>query len=400
MSHHVLALAFWASATLVAYVYLGYPVLVAILARFFGRPPRLAGVGDPCPSVSVVIAAYNEEGSIDRRLREFASRIADDGLIGEIIFVSDGSTDRTAAIALEQGPPSMVRVIDLGANCGKAVALSTGCVAATNDVIVFADVRQTWAPDALLRLLAPFADPSVGAVSGDLVVETAPGVMAGMGLYWRYEKWLRANEGLLHSTVGATGAISAVRRELFQPIPPGTILDDVYWPLQVAMRGARVIHESRAKAFDRLPEKTKDEFRRKVRTLSGNFQLVAKAPATVLPWRNPIWIQFVSHKLGRLAAPWALIVLFISGLALVAVDSSARWFFLVVTLGELVLYALAVLGLAGMTNNKLVSASASFLVLNAASWASFWVWASGHSVRSWGKVSYNTAPTPAGVERA
>src|SRR5215470_5324190 len=105
------------------------------------------------------------------------------------------------------------------------------------------------------------------------MLESALVVMAGGGLYWRFAKWLRQKESLIHSQVGVSGAIAAVRRELFRPIPHGTLLDDVYWPLQVAMQGYRVVHDDRARAFDRLPENPRDEFRRKVRTLAGNFQL-------------------------------------------------------------------------------------------------------------------------------
>ena len=300
-----LTVVFWACLGLSAYVFVGYPAAVALLARLFGRPPRLGVPGGPRPSVSVVIAAFNEERTIGRRIREFTGRIAADGLDGEVIVVSDGSTDRTLDAAREHEADGEVRAIDLVENRGKAVALSMGCAEATRDVIVFADARQTWADDALVALLGPFADPEVGAVSGDLIVEAAPGVMAGVGIYWRYEKWIRANEGRLHSTVGVTGAISAVRRELFRTIPPGTILDDVYWPMQVVLQSRRVVHEGRARAFDRLPEKAGDEFRRKVRTLSGNFQLAARVPALLVPWRNPAWLAFLSHKLGRLAAPWA-----------------------------------------------------------------------------------------------
>jgi cellulose synthase/poly-beta-1,6-N-acetylglucosamine synthase-like glycosyltransferase len=145
-----------------------------------------------------------------------------------------------------------VRVVKLPENVGKAAALSAGVAEARNDVVVVADARQTWAPDALARLLENFDDPEVGAVSGELHVESSPGVMAGVGLYWRFEKWMRRREGLVHSTVGVTGAIAAVRRGLFRPIPAGTILDDVYWPLVVAMQGYRVVFDGRARAFDRL----------------------------------------------------------------------------------------------------------------------------------------------------
>src|SRR5207237_4710179 len=165
------------------------------------------------------------------------------------------------------------------------------------------------------RLLENFADPSVGAVSGDLHLETSPGVLAGVGLYWRFEKWLRCRESLVDSQVGVTGAIAAVRRELFRPVPAGTLLDDVYWPMQVAMQGYRVVHDARARAFDRLPDSPRDEFRRKVRTLAGNFQLAALLPASLSPWRNPVWVQWVSRKLLRLVAPWALLGLLASCIA-------------------------------------------------------------------------------------
>src|SRR5262249_42706594 len=124
-------------------------------------------------------------------------------------------------------------------------------------------------------------------------------------------KWLRRQESLAGCQVGVTGAISACRRELFRPIPPGTLLDDVCWPLNVALQGRRVVHDSRAVAYDQLPDRTRDEFRRKVRTLSGNFQLAARLPRALLPWRNPVWVQWISHKLMRLIVPWALLALFV-----------------------------------------------------------------------------------------
>ena len=144
-------------------------------------------------------------------------------------------------------------------NSGKAVALSEACALARHDFLVFADARQTWSTKALKLLLENFTDPTIGAVSGDLIVSSGRGALEGVGLYWKYEKWIRKQESRFHSMVGVTGAICAVRRELFQPIPQGTILDDVYWPLQVAMQGYRVIHDERACAFDRLPEKTGDD---------------------------------------------------------------------------------------------------------------------------------------------
>src|SRR5207245_1006943 len=177
-------------------------------------------------------------------------------------------------------------------------------------------VRESLDPQSLKLLLENFADPSIGAVSGNLVLERTPGVLAGVGLYWRFEKWLRGQESRLYSMVGLSGSVSAVRRELFRPIPEGTILDDVYWPLQVVMQGYRVVLDERARAYDCLPESSRDEFRRKVRTLSGNFQLLGRLPAALLPWRNPVWLQYLSHKMLRLLVPWALLAMFAASLLL------------------------------------------------------------------------------------
>jgi parallel beta-helix repeat protein len=275
-------------------------------------------------------------------------------------------------------------VIDIPENVGKAEALNRGVAASQADVIVFADARQRWAPDALSVLLQNFADSGVGAVTGDLCLESAPGVIAGVGLYWRYEKAVRKLESRLHSTVGATGAISAVRRELFRPIPTGTILDDVYWPMRVVMGRHRVVHDGGAKAFDRLPECARDEFRRKIRTLGGNFQLVGRLPALLLPWRNPIWGQFVSHKLLRLAVPWLLI-------AMLCLSTMLDGRVYRAALG--VQIAGYLLGIAGMHPGlarrvRVASAASSFLVLNAAAWSAFWVWAFGRAGHSWHKVTY------------
>ncbi|HEV3080289.1 MAG TPA: glycosyltransferase family 2 protein [Gemmataceae bacterium] len=382
-----LEICFWMSAALVIYTYLGYPIILSTLART--RRRGVVHTKTSLPSVSVVLAAYNERSVIGRRLEELTKLVSLTGVKGEVILVSDGSTDGTAEVARQRAPGSVV-VLDLPRNRGKAAALSAGCAAAQNEIIVFADARQSWAPGALRLLLENFSDPAVGAVSGDLVIESSPGVLAGVGLYWRYEKWLRKQESRVHSTIGVTGAISAVRRELFQPVPEGTILDDVYWPLTVAMRGFRVLHDERARAHDRLPDRTSDEFRRKLRTLSGNFQLLMRLPAALLPWRNPVWLQFVSHKLLRLLVPWMLPAMLASSVLL---EGTAY------RLAFWMQASFYLIGIAGIWAGarlpfRLVSATASFLVLNAAAWLAFWVWASGSAARSWRKAIYEAPIWP------
>ncbi len=382
-----LEIIFWVSFAVLGYTALGYPLLLAVAGRLWRRQRRRAPVRT---SVSIIVAAHNEEKHLDRRLDELTMLLRSAELPGEVIVASDGSTDGTVAVALQYADRG-VRVIDLEANEGKAVALSRAIAAAQGEGVVFGDARQRWADDALVRLLENFADPQVGAVSGDLVLEEAPGVLAGVGLYWRYEKWLRRAESTLGSQVGVTGAISAVRRRLLpSSIPAGTLLDDIYWPLCVSMHGYSVVHDERAMAFDRLPDQPRDEFRRKVRTLTGNYQIMALLPASLLPWRNPVWLPWISRKVLRLAMPWALIGMLSTSAAL------DGWLYLGLFVAQLVGYAVAGLGLipAVGDRSRLLATATSFLVLCTAAWVAFWVWVTGQAGKSWHRVRYDEPVGP------
>jgi poly-beta-1,6-N-acetyl-D-glucosamine synthase len=378
---------FWTCFAVVAYTYFLYPLLLLIGVQFTrasgGSSARKICAGEPpVPrSVSLLVPAHNEESNLPRRLEELNRLLSGPGVHGEIIVISDASTDRSAEIARQFG----ARVVELPQKSGKAVAVNEGAEVAQHDLLVFADARQRWADDALARLVENFDDPTIGAVSGDLVLESAPGVLAGVGLYWRFEKWLRKTESRLGSQVGVTGAICAVRRPLFEPIPPGTLLDDVFWPMHVVLKGHRVIHDERAQAFDRLPDNPRDEFRRKVRTLAGNFQLLTLLPASaLLPWRNRVWWQWISHKLLRLVVPWALIGMLVTSFLLN--EDVYRILFWIQAAG----YGVAALGLVPALGRRvrLLGAGASILVLNAAAWLAFWVWITGRAGQSWHKAQY------------
>ena len=376
---------YWLAFVCSIYPYVVYPLILKVQAKLKPRPTLLGSPREGLPSVSVVLVAYNEARRIGGRVSGLAEQIRSLGLDGEIVVVSDGSTDGTAAtVEAIDGLGVPIRLIALSENVGKAAALTEGCRAAGNEILALADVRQTWAPDALARLLENFHDPAVGAVSGELFVRDSGGAMAAVGLYWRFEKWLRRNESLVHSTVGLTGAICAVRRELFEPIPMGIILDDVYWPLRVVMNRRRVIFDGRAHAFDVLPDQLGSELRRKVRTLSGNFQLVAAMPEVLLPGRNPVWFALISHKLMRLVVPWTAPVFIVIGPLIGGV------FPLAISFAGMAVVALGIAGLAPAlaSRSRFVAAATSFLALNGAAWMGFWVWVLGRANRSWTKVSY------------
>ncbi len=389
MTQPLLEGTFWLAFGVVLYVYLLYPLLIWTLARRHREKERPSGA-HTTTSFSVILAVHDEAARITARLDELVALIGATGCSAELIVVADGCRDKTVALARAH-PSPLVRVIELPENAGKAAALSRGSEVARGDILVFADARQRWAATTLRRLLENFNRPEVGAVTGELVLDASEGVLRGVGLYWRYEKWLRRNEGHVHSTVGVSGSISAVRRSLFRPIPQGVLLDDLYWPLQVVMQGRRVVYDPRAIAFDRLPERHQDEFLRKVRTLSGNFQLAAVLPQALLPWRNPIWGQFISHKLLRLLVPWMLLAMFVSS-GLLDAAPLYRALFVAQALG----YALALIALVRgpVARWRLGSTAAGFLVLNAAAWLAFWVWACGRTGGAWRKVAYDLSLPP------
>lgn len=306
---------FWTCLALVAYVYVGYPLLLTAWSRLGRRPVRK---GPHEPAVSVVIAARNERATLGPKIEGCLRQDYPPERL-EVVVSLDGPTDGTEGVVqrLAEASEGRVRVVASARQEGKAVALNRGVEAATGEVLVLCDARQRLEPGAVRELVANLADPAVGAVTGELLLEDGRGRQAadGVGLYWRYEKGLRAMESRIHSTVGATGALYAVRRELFEPLPAGAILDDVIVPMRAVLAGRRTVFEPRAKAYDRV-QPPELEFRRKVRTLAGNFQLVGLVPDLLKPWRNPVFLQFVSHKLGRLMVPYLLVGLLASNLFL------------------------------------------------------------------------------------
>lgn len=267
-----------------------------------GAEPGAAALWEP--SVSVILPVANGDRWLAAKLDSllllnYPSRLLD------IIVVANGSTDRSASIAKTYADRG-VRLFSIPGG-GKAVALNRGMMEASGEVLFFTDVRQKLEPECLRRMLTPLADAATGVVSGELVILDGKTFQeASTGLYWKYEKWIRTRLSLLDSVPGATGCIYVMKRQLATPLPAGTLLDDMYLPLAAFFRGYRVRIEPGAVAYD-LPTALDAEFRRKVRTLAGNYQIMAQYPALLSPSSNRMWIHFVSHKLGRLLMPHALL---------------------------------------------------------------------------------------------
>lgn len=296
---------FWLGLGGLFYTYALYPLIILLLARWFPKPVRK---GSFSGSVSVVIAAYNEAHVIADKIRNILSLKGSDQIC-EILIGSDGCSDRTAEEA-RSVPDSRVRVFEFPERRGKAVVLNELMEKCAGDVVVMTDARQEIADDALVALRENFADPRVGVVSGELVFRTttSDGTAAAMECYWNYEKSIRKAEATFHSVPGATGAIYAMRKSLFRPVPAQTVLDDVLIPMQAVLMGYRCVFEPRAIAWDRPSTSRQEEAARKRRTLAGNLQIVMWHPTWVLPNVNPIAWQFVSHKLARLFSPIFLLL--------------------------------------------------------------------------------------------
>lgn len=331
----MMAFIFWTALIVTLWVYAGYPLLLMIW-RAIGRHPVKKQYQEP--NVSIVLAMHNEHDRVDARLANCLALDYPRSKV-QIIVSLDAPTDGTEEV-LEKYEREGVKVVHSHIRRGKAAAINAAMPFATGDIVLFGDARQKFAPNALRELVANFADPSVGAVSGELILLDENGTESreGVGMYWRYEKALRAMESDILSVPGSTGAIYAIRRELFQPLPVGTILDDVLIPMRIVVGGKRAIFEPAARAYDQVTQTPEAEYEKKRRTLMGNYELLVRAPQLLMPSRNPIFVQFLSHKVGRLIVPWCLVALLISNLFL------RHGFYLLSLSGQILFYLFALAG--------------------------------------------------------
>lgn len=354
---------FWLSALFLFYTYIGYPLLMFVWAKFRPNPIKSDSIE---PTVTVVISAFNEQDRIVARIENLLDQDYPADKLN-IIVVSDGSTDQTIE-NLEQFRSELedsdrLTIIPLEENVGKSIAVSRGVSEASGEFIVFTDVRQRFSPNAIRSLIEPFADPTIGATTGELMLEASgtDNELEGVGLYWKYEKAIRDCESIVDSMVGATGAIYAIRKSLYEPLPEGIILDDVLTPMRIAQQGYRVCMVRDAIAYDTLSGSSSEEFSRKVRTLAGNFQLMQAAPWINNPFKNRLFFQWLSHKVFRLFSPYAMILLLISSFLI------GHSFYSFIGLLQLIVYIAAIAGMIAMAQGKkvkLVGTASSFLMLN------------------------------------
>jgi glycosyltransferase involved in cell wall biosynthesis len=351
---------FWISLAAIAYTYIGYPAIMFLLARFFPRPWKRENLR---ASVSIIMAVHNGAQRIHAQVDHLLSLEPEH--VREVIIVSDGSNDGTSEILSQLQLPRL-RVVLLSEQVGKAAALNYGIAEATSEVLLFIDIRPKVSQGALSKLLSNFADPSVGCVAGELVLNTDGhdgAASAVSGVYWRYEQWIRNCEAAWDSPVGVYGGFYAVRRSLAQQFPAGIILDDMFQPLSILGQGYRSVLDRSAIVTDTWPGKVSGEFQRKIRTLAGNYQLFSMAPWVLGP-RNRVLFQLLSHKVMRLVVPYFFAFLLLSATWL-GVDSLA-WRYVAFAQWAFWIAAALSLRIKLPIIHRLMSAASALLVLNVA----------------------------------
>ena len=302
-----------------------YPALIGAIAALVRRDADAAGARPAAlPRVTAIVATRADAMAVRERVHDLLQSEYPDALLDVVVAYDARATEM---LPMWTGPGrERVRIVRGDEPGGKASALNAGVRAARGDVLVFADSGQRFGADAIALLTQAVMRQGVGAASGRL--ELARGARAPalpLRLYWSLERWLRREEAQVHSAIGVTGAIYAMRRSLWTPLPAGLILDDLYVPMQLVLAGHRVDFVDAARAYETRDTTDANEYRRKVRTLTGVLQLCAWLPATLVPVRNPVWAQFVTHKLLRLLTPYWVLVCVVWAIVAVGQRIGVAW---------------------------------------------------------------------------
>jgi cellulose synthase/poly-beta-1,6-N-acetylglucosamine synthase-like glycosyltransferase len=329
---------FWTLLFLTFYCYIGYPAFLFFLSQILSRKIQKQHAEK---SISIILAVHNEEDVIENKIKNILSLNYPPQKV-EIIIGSDGSDDSTNEIIrqyLKQG----VSFFPFSQRRGKMATLNDLVAHTKNDILVFTDARQEFENNALEELIANFSDNSIGCVSGELIFRKRKGESStaqGINFYWNYEKMMRSRESSIHSMLGATGAIYAIRRELYTPVPRDVVLDDMFVPLNIIRKGYRAIFDDSAKAYDYAADSPREEYRRKARTLFGNYQIFTIFWDLFIPFKSPIALQLFSHKLLRVIVPFFMIAIFLLNFLLAISSSFYEFIFRL----QIIFYLMACLG--------------------------------------------------------
>jgi len=402
---YILAAVFWSAVGLLAYSYLLYPLLLGVLARRRGRPWQMADIE---PTVTLLIPAHNEAKVIAAKIQNALSLDYPRGRL-QIRVISDGSVDGTDEIV--QRYAGLVEYQRISPRGGKPSAINQAMPYARGEILLLCDANTMFARDAVRKLVRHFADPDVGAVSGDVILSSdAVTYGRGEGLFWRMERYMQLCEGLLWTTVGVDGGMYALRRELYVPNRPDTLVDDFVIAMNVARAGRRVVLDPQAKATEDSVSDPCQEFHRRARTTAGGFQTLFEGRGRPELGRPALWLAYVSHKVLRWIGPALLATALAANVALVGLTWSARSPSGALYAGLLtvqgVFYALAAVG-HGIRRHPLprvVSVPYYFSLANLAAAAGFVKWLLKRQSVTWVQadrtVPAQAVPMPTARERA
>jgi cellulose synthase/poly-beta-1,6-N-acetylglucosamine synthase-like glycosyltransferase len=369
-------IAFWVSVNVILFSYIGYPVLLFCLIRIL-RIKDDYQIAPTLKDYSIVLVVRNEQERIAARITNLLNGSSQE--LQRLIIVLDGCTDNTFK-EIGQFKDHRIVVIEQPSGKGKPAGLNAGIQAAQGEVVVLCDVRQRFEDDTISRLVSWFNDPTTGAVSGSLEIEkTANGTGQGIDIYWRLEKWIRQLESMLDSSIGCSGSVCAIRRSAYVDIPEDTILDDVVIPMEIARSGLRVRFCPSACAFDPQPLSGKNERRRKVRTLAGNFQMMFRYLAWMLPNQHRLWWKLILHKYLRLMGPCLLVILFVTSMIL-----RDNIIYMLIFFMQLFIFATSlIIWNTSIIKNRILTMFASFVFLQWCVVQGFVYWLTKKSARGW-----------------
>jgi len=338
----MLTLMLWLSVFFVAYTYIGYPLLLALMAKFIS--PR-----DPFSvsnlSVTLLITAYNEEAVIKKKLENSLSLDYPLGKL-QIIVAADGSTDRTTEIVGHFKDLGVVLAFTPHRD-GKMAAINRAIPLASGDIIVFSDANNMYEADAIQKLVAPFSDTKIGATTGaKLIIQGGSSLSRAEGIYWKYESWIKKNETVLGTCTSSVGEILAIRRELYNPPPNNIINDDYYIVLDLIRRGFRVYYVPEARSLEYISATARDEMVRRSRMNAGKYQAIFLS-YSLLPFNQPfiLW-QIISHKFCRAFLPFGFIGALVANILIVLLQPNtlSAYFYWILLMLQISFYAAAVLG--------------------------------------------------------
>ncbi len=345
--HWIVDGVFWLSMIGILYTYFGYPFLIALFAKIF---PKIDYYKEIFPSVTLLIAAYNEETVIEGKLKNCLSIDYPKDQM-KIMVVTDGSTDKTPQIVDQYVQKNLV-LLHYPERRGKMAAINRAMSNIESEIVVFSDANNYYQSQTLRTLLIPFSDPSVGATTGSKTIQKGDGNLGeSEGIYWKYESFIKSRESRLGSCTSAAGEILAIRKKLYVTPPEKIINDDFFIAMQILKQGYRLIYVPEAKSIERVSPTARDEIVRRTRINAGRFQAIAMS-RKILPFNQPhlIW-QIFSHKFLRPLVPFCMIFVAISNVLLVLLPSDAspilypgKVFFAILLALQIIFYVAAWLG--------------------------------------------------------